>query len=81
MNKLSSTISSEDLTVHTAGCKRASAMGHLFLGHRTMLVNAYLVYNSHMEMNGKTPLGHCEWQKAAVLKLMNPEEYASKIQQ
>ena len=36
-------------------------------GHRTHLVNAYVAYKRHMEMEGEVPMSHYEFCKAIVL--------------
>ena len=46
-----------------------------FWGHGTMLVNAFLCYKRHMEINGKTPMKHMDFREAVVLAKINPEKY------
>ena len=38
-----------------------------FWGHGTLLVNAYVAYKNHMDMEGEVPMSHYEFRKAIVL--------------
>ena len=44
----------------------------LFLGHITLLANAYVAYKRHMEIEGKVPMSHYEFRNAIVLAKVNP---------
>ena len=52
-----------------------------FWGHGTMLVNAYIAYKRFMEMNGKYPILHYEFQMNVILAKICPSQHSSQIQQ
>ena len=43
-----------------------------FWGHGTLLLNAYVAYKRHMEMEGEVPMSHYEFCKAIVLAKVDP---------
>jgi hypothetical protein len=50
-------------------------------GRGTDIINAYCAYKRFMEDNGKTPLTHYNFRKAAILAKINPGEYGTPKQQ
>ena len=43
-----------------------------FWGHSTILVNSYVVYKRHMEIEGEVPMSHYDFLKAIVLAKVDP---------
>ena len=43
-----------------------------FWGHNNLLVNAYVAYKRHMEMEGEVPMSHYDFRKAIVLAKVDP---------
>ena len=44
----------------------------LFWGHDTLLVNAYVAYKCHMDMEGEVPMYHYDFSKEIVLAKVDP---------
>ena len=44
----------------------------LFWSHGTILVNDYVAYKRHMEMEGEVPMSHYDFRKSKVLALGLP---------
>ena len=51
-----------------------------FRGHSTLLVNAYVSYKRHMEMEGEVPMSHYEFSKAIVLAKIDPLGHGATTQ-
>ena len=44
----------------------------LFCGHINILLNAYVAYKRHMEMEGEVPMSRYDFRKAIVLAKVDP---------
>ena len=44
----------------------------LFWGHSILLVNAYVAYKRHIEMEGEDPISHYDFRKTIVLAKFDP---------
>ena len=44
----------------------------LFWCHGTLIVNAYVAYKRHMEMEGEVPISHYDFRKAIFLAKFDP---------
>ena len=52
----------------------------LFWGHSILLVNAYVAYKRHMEMEGEVPISHYDFRKTIVLAKVDPLGYGAPTQ-
>ena len=52
----------------------------LFWGHSTLLVNAYVAYKRHMEMEGEVPMSHYDFRKSVVLAKADPLGHGAPMQ-
>ena len=51
-----------------------------FWGHGTLLVNTYVAYKRHMEMEGEVPMSHYDFRKAIVLAKVDPLGHGAPTQ-
>ena len=51
-----------------------------FRGHGTLLVNAYIAYKRHMEMEGEVPMSNYDFCKAIVLAKVDPLVHGAPTQ-
>ena len=48
--------------------------------HGTLLLNAYVAYKRHMEMDGEVPMSHYDFSKAIVLAKIDPLGHGTTTQ-